>query len=180
MKIESYLILLFCIPCLLLSACGGKASMADLKTELEKIKNAPGGKIEPLPQFHSYESFHYNAMNLRSPFQPPLDEVVKQGLQKHSSNTEVKPNPDRAKEYLETFSLDSLIMVGTIAWDADHLSALVKDPNDMIHRIKEGNYLGQNDGKITKISPQTIELLEIIPDGQERWIEVPRIIKLKE
>ena len=76
----------------------------------------------------------------------------------------VRPDPNRRKEELEAFSLDQLRMVGTLEQD-EQTWGLVKTSDGTIHRVAPGNYMGQNDGRITRISEDKIELIELVPTG---------------
>jgi type IV pilus assembly protein PilP len=49
-----------------------------------------------------------------------------------------------------------------------------------VHRLKVGDYLGRNDGRIVAISATQVDVVEIVPDGQGAWLERPRTITLKE
>jgi type IV pilus assembly protein PilP len=82
-----------------------------------------------------------------------------------------RPDPDRIREFLEDFPLDTLRMVGTLNID-DTLYGLLQTSDGLIHRVVPGNYLGQNDGRITEISESEITLVvEIISDGIGGYIE---------
>jgi type IV pilus assembly protein PilP len=49
-----------------------------------------------------------------------------------------------------------------------------------VHKVQPGNYLGQNDGKVTDISASKIKLVEIIPDGLGGYIERPASLALND
>ena len=51
------------------------------------------------------------------------------------------------------------------------LYGLVKDSDNILHRVADGNYMGQNYGKIISISDSDIKLRVIVPDGQGGWSE---------
>jgi type IV pilus assembly protein PilP len=76
----------------------------------------------------------------------------------------IRPDPNRRKEELESYALDSLRMVGTLEQE-EQTWGLVKTSDGTIHRVAPGNYLGQNDGRITQISEEKIELIELVPTG---------------
>jgi type IV pilus assembly protein PilP len=61
-------------------------------------------------------------------------------------------------------------MVGTLQRNKQ-IFALVRTPDNTVHRVKAGNYLGQNFGLITDISETEIKLKEIVQDGVHVWIE---------
>ena len=90
----------------------------------------------------------------------------------------VKPDPNRTKEYLEQFSLDALSMVGTLQ-QGDTLWALMQDEEGGVHRTKMGNYMGRNHGRIVEATETYVSVIEIVPNGVDGWVERPRTIKLK-
>ena len=146
-----------------LSACGGGSD--DLDAYVNEIKKRKGGVIEPLPEVTPYEIFNYVAdkQGIRSPFRPDTPQTV-------GGNTGPRPDDERSREYLETFPLDALAMVGTLYMD-EQIFGLVRTTDGLIHRVVPGNYLGQNDGRITQISESEIDLVEIISDGIGGYIE---------
>ncbi|AZV24849.1 MULTISPECIES: pilus assembly protein PilP [unclassified Pseudomonas] len=159
---------------LVLGGCGGD-DFSDLDAYMNEERLRPPGKIEPTPTFRSYPTFTYSAANLRSPFSRQLR--VDLAGQKHGSR-DVKPDPNRVKQYLEGFNIEQFEMVGTIA-NASGSFALLRGAGG-VHRLKVGDYLGRNDGRIVAISASQVEVVEIVPDGQGAWLERPRTIPLKE
>lgn len=159
---------------LVLGGCGGD-DFSDLDAYMNEVRLRPPGKIEPTPTFRSYPTFTYSAANLRSPFSRQLR--VDLAGQKHGSR-DVKPDPNRVKQYLEGFNIEQFEMVGTIA-NASGSFALLRGAGG-VHRLKVGDYLGRNDGRIVAISASRVDVVEIVPDGQGAWLERPRTIPLKE
>lgn len=147
-----------------LAACG--SNMDDLDAYINEVKARPGGRIEPLPEITPYEVFTYVAdvQGVRSPFVPDSPQAG------GGTGGGVRPNTDRSREYLETFPLDTLGMVGTLNI-GDTLYGLVQTSDGLIHRVVPGNFMGQNDGRITEISDAEITLVEIISDGIGGYIE---------
>ena len=68
-------------------------------------------------------------------------------------------------------------MVGTLG-TTDVLTVLLKDPDGVVHRLTPGNYIGQNDGQITAVFEDHIELVELVSNGNGGWIERPASIAL--
>lgn len=159
---------------LMLGGCGGD-DFSDLDAYMNEVRLRPPGKIEPTPTFRSFPTFTYSAANLRSPFSRQLR--VDLAGQKHGSR-DVKPDPHRVKQYLEGFNIEQFEMVGTIA-NASGSFALLRGAGG-VHRLKVGDYLGRNDGRIVAISASQVDVVEIVPDGQGAWLERPRTIPLKE
>jgi type IV pilus assembly protein PilP len=166
-------LLLLATASLGLSACGG--NMGELDAYINEVKARPGGRIEPLPEITPYESFAYVAdvEGVRSPFVP--DTAQSAG----GPGSGTRPDPDRSREYLEGFPLDTLGMVGTL-YIGDNYYGLIQTSDGLIHRVLPGNYMGQNDGRITEISESEITLVEIISDGIGGYIERDAAIGLSD
>ena len=169
-------LLLVLVFCMLVSACGSSSDQAALREYIDEVKARPPGMIEPMPTFRPYEAFVYGAAATRSPFDPPVEE-------KQRVVTEVDANiePDfmREKEFLETFDLGSLRMVGTLEMHGT-LWALIRDPSGGIHRVTTGNYLGKDHGHIIETSRGQLDIVEIVSNGLDGWVERPRVLKLSE
>jgi len=155
-----------------LAACGG--DMDDLDQYINEIKAKPGGRIDPLPEITPYEVFTYtaNTRNMRSPFVPDTPQAT-------GASGGTRPDPDRSREYLESFPLDTLGMVGTL-YIGETMYGLVQTADGLIHRVIPGNYMGQNDGRITDISESGIALVEIISDGIGGYIERDAAVSLSD
>jgi type IV pilus assembly protein PilP len=160
----------------LLTACGVTSGTADLNQFVDDVMSQPRSIIEPLPIFEPYEAFSYSATGLRSPFDLPinLNKVVKQT----PSDSDIRPDLNRTKEQLEQYSFGSFSMVGTIKREEDQLWALISVPDSGIHKVKEGYYVGQNHGKVIRVSQQRIDIIEIVPNGVGGWLERPRSLVL--
>ncbi|WP_460118810.1 pilus assembly protein PilP [Pseudomonas sp. S2_C03] len=158
-----------------LAGCGNGNDFHDLDAYMNEMRLRAPGKIEPTPTFRSYPTFTYDAANLRSPFSRQV-KVDPAGQKLGSRN--VKPDPNRVKQYLEGFNIEQFEMVGTIS-NAAGSFALLRGAGG-VHRLKVGDYLGRNDGRIVAISASQVDVVEIVPDGQGTWLERPRTIPLKE
>ncbi len=158
----------------LLTGCGNNTE--DLQNYIEQVKARPKGPIEPMPIIKPYETFAYSATSLRDPFTPP---VVPDDSRSRSAGGGIQPDANRPKEALEEFPLDALRMVGSLERGGGKWS-VVKAPDGAIYRVQPGNYVGQNNGKITRISDELIELTEIVEDGQGGWIERQASLALSE
>jgi len=166
MKASTYMknAALMAIACLGVTACGG--DMDDLDTYINEIKARQGGRIDSLPEITPYEIFTYvaDAEGFRSPFTPDTPQTA--GLPGGGTS----PDPDRIREHLESFSLDTMRMVGTLDF-GENTYGLVQTSDGLIHRVLPGNYLGQNDGRVIDITDSKINLIEIISDGIGGYVE---------
>jgi type IV pilus assembly protein PilP len=151
------------------AAAGCSGGQSDLEQWIAQTKKKPGGRIQPLPEVKPYETFVYGASNLRSPFQPASPNLA--------NGLGVRPTVRRNREFLEGFSLDTLKMVGTFKVGSNFYG-LVQSKDGLVHKVQPGNYMGQNDGKVTEITANRISLIEIIPDGLGGYIERPASLGL--
>lgn len=172
MRLTSLCLLL--IPLAVLSGCGA-GDFTDLQSYMDEVRARPKGAIEPLPKFQPYEAFTYTASALRSPFQPSVKIDI---LAQQRGSKDIKPDETRIKQFLEGFNIEVFEMVGTLSNGAD-LNALVRGAGG-VHRVKVGDYLGRNNGRIVSIKDSSVDVIEIVPDGEGGWLERPRSIPLKE
>jgi type IV pilus assembly protein PilP len=146
----------------------------DLDQFMAEKRARPGGVIAPIPPFKTYKAFSYSATTLRSPFDRPIE--IREITQLQSVTT-VEPDDNRPREFLEQFTFDSLAMVGTLSRAGVDWS-LIRDPEGGVHRVKVGNYLGRNHGKIVEMTETYVAVIEIVSDGNDGWVERPRTVKL--
>jgi type IV pilus assembly protein PilP len=157
-----------------LSACGrGVTSTPGDAPNLEKwvaeVKNRPAPPLDPLPVMQQFETFEYAAQNLRDPFSNAFSD--------ESGGSGPRPDPNRPRQTLEQFPLDSLDMVGTIGAGSG-LVGLVMAPDKVTYRVQPGMYMGQNEGRITAVHEDRIDLVELVPDGAGGWLERPASVAL--
>lgn len=142
---------------ILLSACSNDSDSLD--KYIDSIKARPANPIEPLPAFAPVPQFKYpEDANRRDPFKQP------QALKKIDYSA---PNPNRKKQPLEMFPLDALkfsgiLKQGNLVW------GLIAQPGGRITRIKTGDYMGQNYGRVLSITESGIKLQELVKN-QGKW-----------
>ena len=129
------------------------------------------GRVDPLPQIKPYEPFAYNAFDLPDPFKPRKIEPTKGGRK-------LAPDLTRRREPLEAYPLDGMTMVGSVVRSGRAYALLRVD--NLLYQVKSGDYLGQNYGKITRISETDIALREIVQDAAGEWIERTSALQLQE
>ena len=160
-----------------LGGCASSGNTSDLMQYIASIKARPQGSIEPLPPVRTFDPFIYGATAMRSPFDEPI--VVAGNELRPAGDPNLKPDELRVKDFLESFAIDTLSMVGTLEQNGA-LWALVRDPSGGIHRVTVGNYMGKNHGRITSATNSQISLVEIVSNGLDAWVERPRTIQLSE
>ena len=168
--------LTFALACLALSGCGSERGLDEVKQYVKESDNLPRGRIEPLPEVKPYEPFEYAAYDLLDPFvarkaptsQPP----------KRDAN-DPRLDPNRRKGPLEAFPLENLKMVGTLQQKKDFF-ALIKTPDNNLYRVKAGDFIGTNFGRISDINESSLKLKELTQDSGNEWKEEERTLLLQD
>lgn len=164
---------LIVLPFLLLG-CGGE-EFQDLRDYVKNSGADLRGKIPPAPEVKPYEPFAYdNATNLPDPFKPRKPDLRAGG--RAGLN---QPDLDRPKEALEEFPLETLKMVGFLK-QKDVSYAVVRAPDTKLYRVKVGNYLGLNFGKILDVQGTEVKVKEMVQDSSGDWTERMSTLQLVE
>jgi type IV pilus assembly protein PilP len=158
-----------------LAGCGG-ARLDELQAYVEKVNERPPEPLAPIPELQQTDTFLYQPGGRRDPF---VMDVQSAQAAIAASDSGLAPDPLRRKEELEQYPLDSLDMVGTLEREQARW-ALILSPDGILHRVRVGNYMGKNNGQVTSINPERIQLVEIVPDGGGRWREKQAEIALKQ
>lgn len=166
-----FLLVLLIISVMMTTACS-QNGYSDLETFINDSGNGLQGQIDPLPEVKPYKHFTYQAFDIPNPFLPRKSD------QAQNTMSGIQPDLNRSKEVLESYALESLSMVGSLQRD-ESIFALIKSPDGTLHRVKTGNYLGQNFGKIDYISEVEVKLVEIVQGGVNEWIERTSALMLK-
>ena len=158
-----------------LAGCGGE-EQRELQAELAALTKDVRGRVEPLPQVRPYEPVPYTAESQVDPFRPERIDVAKAGIA--ASASKLAPDPNRPKEPLESFPLESIQMLGTITQSQETFALVKAGPN--LYRVRKGNYMGQNFGVITGIDDAQISLKELVQDAGGDWVERSSALQLVE
>lgn len=158
---------------LLLAGCGRSVTSSpedpsNLESWVAEVNNRPPPPLDPLPVMQQFETFEYAAQTMRDPFSRAFTD--------DSGGSGPRPDSKRRKQPLELYPLDTLDMVGTIG--AGALVGLITAPDKTTYRVRPGMYLGQNDGRVTGVREDRIDLVELASDGAGGWLERPASIAL--
>jgi type IV pilus assembly protein PilP len=155
----------FVLP-LALAGCADP-ELGRLDRELSSIRSDPGevARVE-LPEIPEFEPVPYDEADLRSPF---MDHIPEEDESPEGSE-DLAPDLTREREPLEAFDRGELELVGTLTVDGEP-SALVQAPDGQVHRLRVGNYLGSDFGRIVGITEASIQLVEVVSTGRGGWIE---------
>lgn len=137
-------------------------------------------RVTPLTEPKKFEPASYAMDGSMEPFnQLKLTQAMRRDSSQVASNaTLIAPEMARRKEPLEAFPLDVMSMVGSLN-KTNNPTALLKVDN-LLYQVKVGDYLGQNYGKILRITESSIKLREIVQDATGDWIERSTSLELQE
>ncbi|WP_034712881.1 pilus assembly protein PilP [Acidovorax sp. JHL-9] len=171
------LVLLCCA--VILYGCGS-AEEDELRQWMADQRANTKPQITPLSEPKQFQPQAYTVENGVEPFnQLKLMQALRRdSVQVASNATLIAPEMARRKEPLEVFPLDAMAMVGSLNKTGTP-TALLKVDN-LLYQVRVGNYLGQNYGKIIKISETAISLREIVQDATGDWIERTASLELQE
>ncbi len=143
-----------------LAACNN-SDFTDLHAYIAGVKARPNEPIKPLPEFENVDTILFKLEEgLRDPFKPVEKKPDEQSDEEPDNG--IRPDKNRIKESLEAFPINEMKMVGTIKMNSVQWGLVKNDGS--IYRVKVGNYLGKNDGKIIGIDKNKIDIIEIMPN----------------
>jgi type IV pilus assembly protein PilP len=165
--------------CLALAGCFGE-EQEDLQRWMTEQRSSIKPTVVPIPAPKRFSPAPYGQEASVEPFS---SQKLTQALKRDSSQATadaalVAPELNRRKEPLEAFPLDTMTLVGSLL-PAGRTVALVKVDN-LLYQVKVGNYLGQNYGKVTKVTETEVSLREIVQDAAGEWIERQASMQLQE
>ena len=159
----------------LLAACG--SDQDELQQWMEQQKREARPSVEPLSPPKKFNPQPYMALGSVEPFSTQkLTVALKQ--EASQPNSLLASEINRRKEPLEAYPVDSMKMVGSVNRNGQPYALLKVD--NLLYQVKQGDYVGLNYGKITKISETNIAYREIVQDAAGEWIERVSALQLQE
>ncbi len=169
------LVLALGVAAFALAACGGE--QGELTQWMEQQRREVKPNVEPISPPKKFTPQPYLAMSGVEPFSnQKLTVALKQEAKQPNSLLSAELN--RRKEPLEAYPLDSMSMVGSVTKGGRPYALLRVD--NLLYQVKQGDYLGQNYGKIMRISETDVSLREIVQDAAGEWIERNSALQLQE
>jgi type IV pilus assembly protein PilP len=163
----------------LLSACGASGE-DEIRQWIVQERNQTRPRVAPIPAPKQFIPEAYTNATAVEPFS---NLKLTQALRRESSQSVanaglVTPELARRKEPLEAYPLDTMTLVGSLS-KAGQTVALVRVDN-LLYQVKAGAYLGQNYGRVTRITETQLTLREIVQDAAGEWIERAASLELQE
>lgn len=160
---------------LVLSACGGEQQ--ELQEWMDQQQREVKPSVQPLDAPKKFDPQSYLAITGMDPFsQQKLTVALKQ--EARQPNSLLASEINRRREPLEAYPLDGMSMVGTMVKKGRTYALLRVD--NLLYQVKVGDYVGQNYGKITKVTESDVAVREIVQDAAGEWVERPGSLQLQE
>lgn len=175
-----------CTTCLILlaavsmlTACFGD-DQQDIKQWMQEQRNATKPTVPPVPEPKKFAPAPYlNDLSIEPFSNQKLAQALKrESTQANANAALVAPELNRRKEVLEGYPLDAIAMVGTMLPKGVPVALVRVDK--LLYQVRVGNYLGQNYGKVVKLTETELVLREIVQDAAGEWIERQSSLQLQE
>lgn len=162
-----------------LAGCSG-APDSDLQAWQQSQRATARPHVAPLMVPKEFQPRSYNAESLVDPFDmAKLHRAWQRDVVQGAANAApILPEHKRSKEALEWFSLDAMVMVGSLERQGQRTALLRVDK--LLYQVRAGQYLGQNYGKVIQVSENSIKLRELIQDAAGDWVEKMTALDLQE
>lgn len=145
----------------------GNSRLGELEDYVRQVQARTPQPIEPLPDIPQIGTFVFEPGERRDPF---VADTKTNAVIDLSPGDSLAPDPLRRKEELEAYALDSLRMVGTLEQNESRWG-LIRTQDGTLHRVRVGNYMGQNNGQITSVRDDAIQLTEVVSEAPGEWRE---------
>ena len=161
---------------LLVAGCSD-TDVKQVKDWMEQTKRDTRVSVTPLSAPKAFMPFVYAAKSVTDPFSADklLAELARAAAQ---TNNRFKPDAERRKEFLESFPLDTMTMVGVMQQGGVNYALLRIDKT--VHQVKLGQRLGQNYGLVTAVGEDAVVVKEVVQDAGGEWVERPSKLELQD
>lgn len=159
------------LAALLLAGCGD-SDVREVRSWMEETRAQIRPAVKPLPAPKEFVPYAYNQGTVTDPFNP--EKLAGPGAMPAAPSAQ-QPDLERPREPLENYPLDTMRMVGMMQKDGVGF-ALVQIERS-VYRIRAGQRLGQNFGQVRRVTPNAVEIREMVQDAAGDWVE--RLSKLE-
>ena len=158
---------------LLLAGCSA-SDVREVQDWMAQVKKDTKVSVKPIPEPKTFIPFAYTARESLDPFTPNklLAELARAA---ETSTDRLKPDTARRKEFLESYPLDTLSMVGTM--EKGGISYALVQIDRQVYQVRAGQHIGQNYGTVIAVSDGAVTIKEVVQDAGGDWVE--RLAKLE-
>lgn len=167
------------LPLVLLGACTS-APDDELQQWMTQQKNQTFPKAVKIAEPKQFKPENYEQVAQFDPFSDKKLTLAlkKEGAQASQAGALLASELARRKEPLEDFPLDTMTMVGSLQGEGQPVALVTV--GKLLYQVRSGQYLGQNYGRVTKITETELTLREIVQDATGEWIERMASLQLQE
>ena len=160
----------------LLAGCSD-SDVAEINSWMADVKKNTRVSVQPLSEPKTFIPFAYGVREMTDPFDPNklLAELARAAA---TGSNPLRPDPNRRREFLESFPVDSMKMVGTI--NKSGVAYGLVQIDRAVYQVKAGQRLGQNFGQVTGVADTAISLKEVVQDAGGEWVERMSKLELQE
>ena len=158
-----------------LALAGCDVDRTELQTWMDETRRNTSPVTEKITEPKKFEPFRYQAEDQIDPFSLTKMKVGAAAAARAGGG--LQPDTTRQREPLESFPLDNLKMVGNLQQGGSHVALLQADTS--LFQVRVGNYVGQNFGRVLKISDSEVAIREIVQDAAGDWVERDTALRLQ-
>ncbi|MDB5906132.1 MAG: pilus assembly protein PilP [Massilia sp.] len=164
------------LAAVLLAGCSDR-DVKEVRDWMGQVKKDTKIRVVPLAEPKTFIPFAYTARDAVDPFSQNklLAELARAAEKSDNPN---KPDMTRRRELLETYPLDTFVMVGVLQKGGINYALLQLDR--AVHQVKVGQRIGQNYGLVTGVTENTINIREVVQDAGGEWVERMSKLELQE
>ncbi|MGJ7529397.1 pilus assembly protein PilP [Variovorax sp. GB1P17] len=160
-----------------LSACD--SGQEDLQRWMVEQRAEVKPSVPPITEPKKFTPQTYTEASSFEPFNMlKLTQALRRESNQPSTSELIAPELARRKESLEAFPLDTMAMVGSMNRNGQPVALVRVDK--LLYKVRVGEYLGLNYGRITRINETEVALREIVQDAAGEWIERVATLQLQE
>ncbi|MCX7227271.1 MAG: pilus assembly protein PilP [Burkholderiales bacterium] len=158
----------------------GAANQGELTQWISEQKSQTRARVAPIAEPKQFQPQAYTPASAVDPFsnQQLTQALKREGATVSAGTALLAPELARRKEALEAVPLDAMAMVGTMV-RAGQSVALVK-VDRMLYQVRPGHHLGQNYGRVVRITETELSLREVVQDATGDWVERTASLQLQE
>jgi type IV pilus assembly protein PilP len=158
-----------------LAGCGDRDEQ-EVRQWMKEVDATTRVAVKPLPEPKTFVPFAYASAGAADPFNP--NKLLADGAAAARPGGGAAPDPNRRKEFLEGFPLDTMRMVGMMKRGRAVFALLQVDR--AVYQVQAGQRLGQNFGLVTSVSENAVNVKETVQDASGEWVERIATLELQE
>lgn len=147
-----------------LGACSN-VEHEDLKEWMRTEAKGMKGRVPRLPEIKAFPFVAYETQKASSPFSATKIVTVEAMADKAA------PDRDRPRQPLESFPLEDLKVTGIVLTGKAPVALVQPPPPNKPKPVRVGEFMGQNFGRVTQISSDSVTVLETIKDTNGSWTD---------